>query len=307
MITGVLSGVVLVLLGWGRMPTPLLVAFGILFGLLLSLLGRRHSHGNLLTLVDSTAQNSPFSAVHGPLKVCLCIIALCATLWANSMIISLVMALLSAGILLGPGKVSLGRYGRLMAVPAAFLLLGALAILLDVAKEPSGVLSIPLLGRFLVVTPETQRMTLLVTLRGLGGVSILYLLALTTPMVQLITTLETLRVPKEMVALMFLIYRYIFLLWDTLDRMTAAARCRQGRGGLSIGIRTAGVVGANLLVRSLARARRNFDAMEARCYVGQLNLSSPIPPMTLGEKTAGTLLLTGLFGLILLGKGWGWP
>ena len=188
------------------------------------------------------------------------------------------------------------------------MLLGALALVADLGPVSGDVLALPVPGGFLSVTEMGQRRAALVTLRAFGGVSWMYALALTTPMAQLLELFQRWRLPKTLVELMFLTYRYLFLLWGLLESMSQAARCRLGWRNFSAGVRTSGAAASILLVRSLGQARRSLAAMEARCWRGDVSLEGTAPPRLTVRQALGTGMLTAGMALawILAWRG-GWP
>ena len=203
----VLTGAVLALMGWGRLPPlPLLAGSGLL-GLLLAWGSRKAGHTHALELVEQTARRSPLAEMSPGAKVLLCLAGLLACVTARSLVLVLLLWGTALGALLGPGGVPLRRYLRLLALPGTFLLLGALALAVDLGPVPGDVLALPVPGGFLSVTEAGQRRTALVTLRAFGGVSWMYALALTTPMAQLLELLQRWKLPKTLVELMFLTYR----------------------------------------------------------------------------------------------------
>ena len=78
-----------------------------------------------------------------------------------------------------------------------------------------------------------------------------------------------LRVPRPFVQLAVFSYRYIYVHSDELRRMRAAMRARGFRGRPALhALRTAGNVVGMLLVRSVERTQRIYDAMVARGHSG---------------------------------------
>ncbi len=103
-------------------------------------------------------------------------------------------------------------------------------------------------------------------------VTLAALLALmaTTRFSDLLIGLQTLHMPQVLVLLLGFIYRYLFILIDTMGHML---RARQTRRHRHLGWRQEGHVATSmlgaLLVRSLDAAERTQRAMQARGFVGQ--------------------------------------
>lgn len=301
-----LTAAVLALMGYGRLPLPPLLAGSAAAGLLLAWGSRRAGHVHALELVDRTARSSPLAHVSPKLKTAVSLTGLCCCVTGRSMLLLLLLWGGAAAALCLPCGVPLRRLLRLLSLPGTFLLLGALVLTVDLGPGPGAVLVLP--GGLLQVTREGQLRAALVTLRAFGGVCWLYALALTTPMGQLLDMLRDLRVPKTLVELMFLTYRYLFLLWELLERMSQGARCRLGWRSFSAGVRTSGALASVLLGRSLEQARRSLGAMEARCWRGDVSLEGTAPPPLTGVQALGGAVLTAvLAGVSLCAWRGGWP
>ena len=102
-----------------------------------------------------------------------------------------------------------------------------------------------------------------------------------------------------LVELTLIMYRYIFLLFDEAQRIRTAQRARLGFSRFRSGLRSSGILGGMLLLRSFDRADRSFAAMRCRGYRGVL--SQPLPkqlvPGDWAALTVGLLFLGGLYGL----------
>ena len=87
----VLTGAVLALMGWGRLPPlPLLAGSGLL-GLLLAWGSRKAGHTHALELVEQTARRSPLSEMSPGAKVLLCLAGLLACVTARSLVLVLLL------------------------------------------------------------------------------------------------------------------------------------------------------------------------------------------------------------------------
>ena len=308
MVRAILTGAVLTLLGWGCLPPLPLLAGSAFLGLLLSWGSRKAGHVHALELVDQTARRSPLAEMSVRVKGVICLTGLVLCVTARSMALLLLLWGAALGVLLGPGGVPPGRYLRLLALPGSFLLLGALALVVDLGPFPGDVLALPAPGGFLSVTRAGQHGAALVTLQAFGGVSWMYALALTTPMARLLEALRGLGVPKTLVELMFLTYRSLFVLWELLETMSQASRCRLGWRGLPAGVRTSGAVASVLLGRSLGQARRSLAAMEARCWQGDVCLEGvEEPSLTRGQALWSGALLAGMALIWMFAWRGGWP
>lgn len=121
-----------------------------------------------------------------------------------------------------------------------------------------------------------------IVLRSWLSVQMAILLTATTQFPDLMHALSHLRVPTILVSIIAFMYRYLFVLADEAMRLLRARQARSARlttasGGGSIGwrARVAGYMVGQLLVRSLDRSDRVYNAMLARGYDGRLLTLNP--------------------------------
>ncbi len=113
-------------------------------------------------------------------------------------------------------------------------------------------------------------MSLAIVVRGTLSFSVALWLVNVMPFDQLLATLRRLRIPDVLLAILALMYRFLFVLWDELDRMRTARRARSFRKlNLWMQWKLASQMLGRLLIRSLDRADRVHGAMLARGWQGQ--------------------------------------
>lgn len=298
MISAFLVGFVLYAMLAGRYPWPFPIAIAVAAGLAYRILAH-HEHHTLLP-IDRYARDSRFREMPAGEKLFFCAVwmALCLavrTPW-QPLVLGAVLAVLSVW---GGKGIRLGQYLALLAVPLSFLMLSALTLLWhSVPAGTDAVLVMPWPGGYLGVTKESQSLAGIVTARALGAVSCLYFLSLSTPLPQLLMTLRRWHFPSIVTDLSFLIYRYIFVLLDTVQHMQCAARSRLGYAGTQRSIRTTGLVYGGLLARSYHSAQARFQAMESRTFGTELRFAQgpgdSIPPGQHGVLIGITVLFAVL-------------
>jgi cobalt/nickel transport system permease protein len=148
-------------------------------------------------------------------------------------------------------------YLRVMAVPAAFIVVGSASLLVGVSTATGG-------WRLTLEHDPTRAVHLL--LRAFAAAACLNFLALTTPSSEWLPLLRRLRVPGVVVDLMTLTYRLLFVFAERLAAMETAQQGRLGYATARNTLRSSGLIGANLFVRALVRARRMENGLAARCY-----------------------------------------
>jgi len=249
---------------FGKIPQSVLIVACIVAGVFLARVSR-HKHTQVLS-IDVLAQVSRLRNINPALKfwTLLILIVICVASGSPFTGLFLFAAMFSLAVF--AGGLSVHHYVHILALPVSFLLIGGLALLFDVTPEPAGVLNLRVSGLWLSVSAGAQAQTALIVSRALGAVSCLNLLSVTTPMPDVIGTLRRARCPALIIDLMYLIYRYVFILLSLHHDMRDAAISRLGFRDYRTSLRATGMVYSNLLARSYQFASRNFDAMESRCF-----------------------------------------
>ena len=136
------------------------------------------------------------------------------------------------------------------------------------------------------------------------------LLTATTQFPDLLVAMRAVGVPRLLVAIFGLMWRYLFVLVDEAIRLTRARDARSGsvtgRGGGAVWwrARVAGGMAGNLFLRGYERSERIYAAMVARGYDGEVR-TFPLPSLDAAQVVALVGGLISLGVLTLLGV-WLW-
>ena len=229
-------------------------------------------------------------------------ISMVACLTATTVITPLiVLALMAGGIVLKAG-IPARIFFRLMIVPLSFLLIGVLTIAFSVSTNPAGFwLAQTMHGVTIGIHYPDLITAVHLFLRSLGAVSCLYFLALTTPITELITVLNKLRVPGIIAELMVLIYRFIFVFMETATTIRRAQLSRSGYVSMKTSFRSLSLLFSALLGKVFVKSQELYDSMAARGYSGEIKVLTKKRPV----NRRNYLIITGLeIPLILLNLLW---
>lgn len=268
---GVLSGLVFLMIAYGRIPNMVLIIASTTLCILWIVFYKRvHTHDGFLSL-DTYAQRSKLRAYNPSVKTFFAVFCAVLCVAVDKIFISLFFFVTMALIAILIAKTPAAYFFRLFSAPLLFILLGSAAMLVEVAKSPVGILNLKVWAdSYLIVTAQGQQRALCAMMRAIGAVSCMYTLSLTTPIHQIIAVLRRARIPAMAVELMYLIYRYIFVMLDTFENMKVAAAARNGFRNFSATIRTSMLCALNLLYLSFKRSSDCYSAMESRCYDGDI-------------------------------------
>lgn len=117
---------------------------------------------------------------------------------------------------------------------------------------------------WLTVYQEGIQMGLNAGLRVMSEMACVGLLILSTPFFEILEALRWFRLPAVLVDTLAYMYRYLFLLFDEYSAMKASARVRGGYAGYKVGMKTSGLIAAQIFLRAYDRAERISHAMKAR-------------------------------------------
>ena len=229
----------------------------------------RHKHGEGSS-IDFYAYASKIRYWNATFKVSLSVLTLILCIVFDNPYVSVVVIIVMAYLTVVKGELSLTEYLSILAIPIAFILIGTFTIAIDFSKQPMGEYNL-YLGFCYVFTSQAKLKTVVfLILKVFGAISALQMMTLSTPSSEIIYVLRKAHVPKLIVELMSLIYRYIFILMDVYTKMKNSAESRLGYCDFKTSCYTFGSIASNMLVISLKKANAYYDAMEARCYDGDL-------------------------------------
>jgi cobalt/nickel transport system permease protein len=225
----------------------------------------------------------------------------------------LLSLLLSVEILSGLG---IGFVMRRAALALPF----ALAALPLVFTTPGRELArVPLGPWILAATADGLLRFANVALKSWLSVQAAIVLASSTPFPDLLLAMRAVRLPRLLVAMFGLMWRYLFVLADEALRLMRARLARSGRarsaagqgrrmrpgGSLAWRARVAGGMAGSLFLRALERSDRIYVAMLSRGYDGDVR-SFPLPRLPAGDRNVlgfglSVLTLLWLTGLLAWG------
>lgn len=257
---------------------------------------RGHRHDGAVLSIDYYAYASAIRCWSPYYKAAFSAACIVLCIAYDNLFVSAAVILAMGAVTIGLGKLPLRRYLSLLSVPLLFILLGGAAVALGVSLQPAGQYRVHLGFFYLYLTAQSLIQALRLVLKALGAVSAMYMLTLSTPAGEVIQVLRSIRVPKTVLELMHLIYRYIFILMDTQCRMKNAASARLGYCGFRTALSTFGRSASNLLVVSLKKGSVYYQALASRCYSGELQFQTQDKPV----RPAQVLLAAGFLTFLTI-------
>lgn len=221
-------------------------------------------------LIDYFAYQSGMKNWNAGMKVLVSVLTLCLVISVDKLTVSLFVIVTMGILTLAVGKVPVRSYLHFMTVPLFFMIVSSLAIAVQFAREPVGTWNVSMHWFYLCVTKISLTTAVHVFLKATAGMSALYMLAFSTPVHEMIFILKKMHVPRLLIELMHLIYRYIFILFEVAWNMQTAAKARLGYRNFRCSCKSFSGIAGNLFLISLKKANSYYDALISRGYEGSL-------------------------------------
>ncbi|MEG0805862.1 MAG: cobalt ECF transporter T component CbiQ [Lachnospiraceae bacterium] len=261
----------------------------------------KHHHTDQIS-IDAYAYESKLQSVNPTFKLLFSLAVIFVCIGLNQVSVSVCVLLGMTVLVVIKGGMNLWDYLSVFKIPLVFILLGTIAIGFDVSFKPPGGLSVHIIFFYIYTSMEQIAEMGQLMLKVFASVSALQFLILTTPAAQVIAALSNLHLPKLITELMHMIYRYIFILLNVYDRMKNSALSRGGYNTFSRAVYTFGSIGSNLFIVAMKKAGDYYDAMEARCYDGELNIFQEKKKVSWQQITAAVVFIGFLCLLKVLAR-----
>ncbi|HMR50175.1 MAG TPA: cobalt ECF transporter T component CbiQ [Arachnia sp.] len=244
------------------------------------------------TFIDDAAWDSPWRrrrvGEKAALSLALVLTALLTPPWPGSVLVTAVAVF----FILGPARIRPGLLGMVLVPPALFLLIGTIPVAVHLGGDGWGA------GPFRVSADGLAQAAGLWGHGVAGTVSVL-LLAMTTPLVDLLTWLRTLRVPDVLLEIASLTYRLLFVLLGTALAVRDAQQARLGDAApLRRRFRAAAGTTGSIVIRSWQRAQRLQGGLEGRGYEDALVTLAPQRPRDWRFVGASALSVAAVWGAV---------
>lgn len=249
--------------------------------------------------LDSIAQRSAIRHINPGTKLFLALGSLIICLISPSPVVPLVSGVVLSLFLIGPGKLSPYWYGKLLLGPATFVGM-SIVVLLFMLGGGSVVWQTQIGWLNLSITSGAIRESVLILCRVFGCSISLFFITLTTPMTDLFNGMKKARVPIELVDMMMIMYRFIFIIYDQAVEIWQAQVMRLGYSRAKEAVHSFAMLSGMLFISSWNAGEDLIHAMDCRCYTGVFPALDQTEPVKLPSFLLVVVYLSALCGLLVL-------
>jgi cobalt/nickel transport system permease protein len=221
-------------------------------------------------LIDQYAYTNRIRRVDPAYKVGLAIMALLLCLVLNKPLVGLTVVGWMYLLAVWLAGLSWQTFGRVLLAEATFLILATIGVVLSVSLvNPQKIWAVQLGPVWLSSSPDSLYQGINLVTRALGAAAAMNFVALTTPLVDILELLRRWRMPVILVDIMVVVYRFIFVLLDSLNTIYMAQDSRLGyHTSYRRTMNSAALLGSRLFIEAFQRSRRLQIALESRGYEG---------------------------------------
>lgn len=222
-----------------------------------------------MILTDKYAYASNIYKSDPVAKVVFTAILLILCLFLNNVWVSIFLFFVSMVFTISTNpEINIIKYIKFISVPVIFLVTGILPILIVQDNN----LKYVLIEKYNIgISSYSLDLSINIIFRALSAVSITYFLALSTPMVYFLESLQRLKLPKLFISLMELVYRYIFILLDEAHAIYKSQTLRLGYRNFKSSIICLAELTATLFIRAYKKADLSYECLLSRGYNGEIN------------------------------------
>lgn len=179
------------------------------------------------------------------------------------------ITLFMCSLLLIKAKIPVKFYIKLLSIPVGFLVLSTLMILISYAREVEQFVCYLSIGKgYIGITRQGMETASYLLLRCFASINCIYFVSLTVGMNQQIKVMKRIHLPKEMIELVILMYRFIFIFLEEVQEMKLAQEIRLGYCNIKVSYRSTGLLISSLFGRMMKKYKALCIALEIKLYDG---------------------------------------
>lgn len=225
-----------------------------------------------MLIIDKYAYTNKIVNVNPMAKFIFAIGALILAVGLNNFYLNIIIFLIMFLSTTVVAKIPIKNYLKLYLIPSVFLLISILTILISKSSLDVFIWSIRIGKSFIGIKSQSLNEVIIIIARVFASISSTFFIALTIPINQLIVVFKKLRVQGNVVELIILIYRSIFIFLEEMMEIYNIQEMKFGYCGMKNSYRSLGLLIKCLFVRVLQKYEDMVISLETKLYDGEFKI-----------------------------------
>ncbi len=213
----------------------------------------------MINSTDLLAYNSPLRKCSGLAKLYFFFTTLIILMFCDTFIIPTFVLVIIIFKLILECKVAPVKLLKMTTVPLIFILTALIPVIFSIG--PSFISSFN-------YSETGFKKAVIIGVKSIASVSLFFFLILTTPVVQLNRVFKRLKISPLLCELIILIYRYIFLFFETASIIHLSQKSRMGYSNFKNSLKSTGQLVSSLFVKSFSHSKAAYNALRGRGFHG---------------------------------------
>lgn len=222
-----------------------------------------------MNTIDSLATNNRLTKTNPVLKAGLGIFFLALAFFIDRWEIHLAIVILTLIVVRFVAKINLKKFIKLYKIPAAFIVLGVISILIGFGYNTENYTHYIKIGNIYAGFQKSMiNDAKLILSRSFAAISATFFISVTTPITQLAQVLKKMHVPQEFIEQMILMYRFIQIFSIELEAMHSAGELKHGFESPKTWLRSVSEITKMLFFRVMRSYTDFKNALDLKLFDG---------------------------------------
>lgn len=225
-----------------------------------------------MLIIDKYAYTNRLSKTNPNFKFGLVIVSLFLIIGLENNYINLSIFGLMVFLTTFIAKIPIDKYLKILSIPLGFLMISILTILVSVSREDVFLYSFNLFDRYIGITDISIFNSINIITRVMGSLAASIFLALTTPLTDIIRVFKKIHIPKVIIELLVLIYRFIFIFLEEAREIQISQEIRFGYSDFKTSLNSISLLIRSLFLRVMLKYEEMVIALDTKLYDGEFKI-----------------------------------
>lgn len=222
--------------------------------------------------MDYIAHHNNLTLMNSYYKIAIAMGLMIITLILNNLYFDYLIFALMFILIVGVARIPFKSYLKFISIPGAFTIITCVFLLFFFGTG-AVVWDSHFYG--IVIRQDAIDLSIYTFFRIFACFSCLGFLGLTTPISEVLHSMEVIKVPKIVIEIALLMYNTIFIFLNEIDVMKKAQETRLGYNGYKTSFKSVAMLGSGIFLRSMDKAESLQQSLDSRGYDGEIPIYKP--------------------------------